>query len=165
MTGVLREATTISFGDEFVGEGWHFRQPHGDGDVRWTGPEPESWVDFPLSIPAGSTVEVHVVGSVDDKIAAGMTLDVNGARVPLTVTLLPEGGLRYSGTVRAHPSHPSARLVIRVPYTVPFPKPPPRAKIDPRVGVAVTSIRLSPPDRSAARSADLHGAATTVTRR
>lgn len=157
MAGVLREAVTISFGDGFVGEGWHFRQPHGDGEVRWSGPEPVSSVDLPISTPAGSTVELHVVGAIDDKIAAGMTVEVNGTRVPLTVTLDPTGGLRYSGVVRAHPSQPSTRLVIRVPYTVPFPKPPKRPNVDSRVGVAITEIRLTPPDH--------RGAGTTVTGR
>jgi hypothetical protein len=145
--GVLREAMTISFGDGFVGDGWRYRQRHGDGEVRWTGPEPVSTVEVPVVTPAGSTVELLVVGAIDDELPGKMTLEVNGTQVPLTVSLEPDGSLRFRGTVRAHPFDDATHLIVRLPYTLPFPKPPQRPTPDPRVGVAMASIRLSPPHR------------------
>ncbi|MDQ3897348.1 MAG: hypothetical protein M3326_08945, partial [Actinomycetota bacterium] len=124
---------TVELGGEpFPGTGW---SDPDDNATRWTGPGRDAYVDAPVLVSPGTTVELLVVAAATPAVLEGLRVEVNGLPVACGPTAGEDGTL-LRGVVPA--SYGSARPFTRISLRTPA------LPHDAR-GVAVRRIRLTAP--------------------
>jgi FkbM family methyltransferase len=141
--GLLDHPLVVALEEPIEGTGW--REPHRlEGrPVRFTGPGRRAWLDVPVTLPPASRLELL---AVPDGIGLWdhLALDVNG--VPVEVRWNARDGVLI-GAALLPDDYATSRRFTRITLTTPEPvvRPP-----DPRkLGVAVSEIRLVPPEKAA----------------
>lgn len=145
---VLRGTMLLEVDDPaFQGWGWQPPQRVELGPVRWTGPAREASVDLPVVLPAGTLVEVLVIGALSQAVLDELALEVNRVPVPLSRSR-HQHGLVFSGRVPAGfaSDRHFTRLVLRTVETIPWREHHPDSTDDTELGVAVSWVRVTAPD-------------------
>jgi hypothetical protein len=116
------------------------------GGVRWSGPGRDAWIDVPVTLPAGTRIEVLAVAVMNAEISEGIVIEANG--IPLHLSRTPhQQGVLYSGDTPPayHSPRRFTRLMIRTPATVAWNSVHPDSDDDSELGVAVSWLRFTPP--------------------
>lgn len=130
----------------FLGSGWQPPQRVELGPVRWTGPAREASVDLPVVLPAGSRVDILVIGALSQAILDQLALEVN--RRPVALTQSPhEHGVVFTGRLPQDyvSKRDFTRLVVRTVETIPWCEHHPDSTDDIELGVAVSWVRVTAP--------------------
>lgn len=129
------------------GGGWLPAETLGRHRVCWTGPGRDAWVDVPVTVPAGTRVEVLVTASLDEGAADPVTVALNGLEVPLTASRHRDGILLIGAVTDGYRSpRPYTRVMIRTERTVPWNRAHPGSSDSGERGVAVAWLRLTAPE-------------------
>jgi hypothetical protein len=143
--GALPRRSELRMTQGLAGDGWHEREGvKGPVVYRWTGPGKESFVDLALVPAPAYKVEIDVVGVIDDEVARGVELGVNGRYVKAVAQRSWRGRLSYEAKVPGGEADADGflRVGIRVPAVRSHSELEPGNGDKRRKGVAVTSIRI-----------------------
>lgn len=148
-TAMAGTVTVAADDPAFEGGAWREPQVHDFGPLRWTGPGRDAWIDVPVTLVAGTRIEVLVAAAITPATMEGLAIEVN--RVPIPLRLSPHAhGVLVSGIVPG--GYTSARrytrVMVRTPPAVPWNEMNPGSADDTELGVAVAWLRITAPDRA-----------------
>ena len=140
--GVLERPLVVPFEEPIEGAGWHEPHRYWGEPVRFTGPGRHAWIDLPLQLPPGCRIELVVVADAAHR-GRELTLTVNDEPVPLAWATEGRGSVGIGclpGDYR--PESEFTRVGVT---TAALPEIRPGLDLR-KIGVAVTELRLFPPD-------------------
>lgn len=139
----------FTFDQALEGDGWHQREGTDGGlpqIIRWTGPQKESFLDFPLARERDCSIQIRVVNAMSGDILNSLEVLVNDNLLPLGKSKDSGWGIIFSGKIQKEwlrPESPFTRVQFRVKHTKMLSDVNPAVADHRQCGVAISEVLFS----------------------
>jgi hypothetical protein len=140
----LRRKVTIGPDHPFWGDNWLTVTTAEGAGRRWSGPGHVAWAGFPVTLSAGTRVEVALTAATDPRNLTELIVRINAAtlRDPQLSIDPDDGSHVWSGYIDAeHTGSSWTRVELEVPIIASVGPPPSTMQ----AGIALAWVRLTPP--------------------